>query len=121
MTDEPQSLGEIARQIKNLETLIDRRFNTIEQRQDRLVSVDLYQSNLAHTDRQIEQLRQALAEERQARVDAIAAEAKDREDAAADNRERIKSVGNTARWSAVFAVMVLGVFLTILFRGAGTV
>lgn len=119
MSDVPESIGEVARLIKNLELHIDRRFNAIEQRQDRLVSVELYNANLSHVNQQIAELRRALAEERQNRVEAVADEAKEREKAAEGNRERIKALGATARWSITVSVAILAVFLTILFRGTG--
>lgn len=119
MSDAPESIGEVARLIKNLELHIDRRFNSIEQRQDRLVSVELYNANLSFVNQQIAELRAALAEERQNRVQSDEAEAREREKAAEGNKERIKSLGATARWSVTLSVAILGVFLTILFRGAG--
>jgi len=102
-----------------LEQHIDRRFNSIEQRQDRLVSIDLYNTNIQHIERQLDSFRQALADERQARAEAVAAEARERERAAEGNKERIKALGITARWSITVSVAILGVFLTVLFRGIG--
>lgn len=119
MPDGPESIGEVARLIKQLEQHIDRRFNSIEQRQDKLVSIELYDTDRRHVDRRFEQLAQAIADERQARVEDVADEAKEREKAAAGNLERIKNLGAAARWSVTASVAILGVFLTILFRGTG--
>jgi hypothetical protein len=99
--DGPESIGEVARLIRQLEAHIDRRFQSLEDRQRGFISIELHNAEKQGIDRRLEQLTEALGEERTAR------------------KEGIKSIGVISRWAITVSVAALGVLLTILVRGSG--
>jgi hypothetical protein len=123
MPDTPESLGEIGRLLKGLREHNDGQFRQINNRLDNLVSVEVHQLYVSSMDRRLDDLAKMLADEREARVRADAAEAAERKQAIKDEvRERKAAAdrqGTWVRWLTAAVLIPIVLWGATLFSNAG--
>lgn len=80
MPDGPESIGEVARLIRQMRIDIDKRFDTQDQRFEKLVSLEVYLGEQRHTDRRIDEMFRRVDEVRTELVEEIKEEERERRD-----------------------------------------
>ena len=115
MSDGPESLGEVGRQIASFRADTDRRFNALNTRLDKLVGAEVHQLSVNNINHRIDDLTRALAAERESRVKADADEERDRKEAVANEATARKGAASTVRmWVSGLVFAVLATFGTLV-------
>lgn len=119
MPGEPESLGEVARLLKSMNESFERRFDSLESRLDKLVSAEVHGLHVSHTDRRIQELSEALANERAARVQDLAREVAEREKAVTHVTMRLDRTGTWVRAIGISMLIPVALFIMNFMLASG--
>lgn len=131
MASDPESIGEVARLLREVQRNVDKRFDSVDSHLKNLVSAEVYKVDREHTDRRLQELTRALADEREQRIKNEAAEsaarkadiqneATLRKEAVNENKARTDNLRNGLKWVATAILLPIGLFLMTLVSNAGT-
>jgi hypothetical protein len=119
MADDPESLGEVARLLRQMHLDNDRRFNSLDTRLDKLVSAEVHSRDIINLDRRISELTAALNSERERRTDAIAHESQARKDAYKEASDRMSRIDTWQRWLTGGTITLLLSIIGLAARASG--
>jgi hypothetical protein len=119
VSDDPETLGEVARLLRQMRTETDRRFNSLDQRLDKLVSAEVHSRDIINLDRRISDLTAALAAERTHRMEAILSEVQSRKDGDRDVGDRISRMDTWQRWLTGGTITLLLSIIALAARASG--
>jgi hypothetical protein len=119
VSDDPETLGEVARLLRQMRAETDRRFNSLDQRLDKLVSAEVHSRDITNLDRRISDLTGALADERTRRMEAILSEMQSRKDADKEAGDRMSRIDTWQRWLTGGTITLLLSIIGLAARASG--